>query len=31
MSVREFFIHLLGGITQEELNKGLDTNRGVSK
>lgn len=31
MNVREFFIHLLGGITQEELNKGLDTNRGVCK
>ena len=31
MKIREFFIRLLGGITKEELNKVLDTNRGVYK
>ena len=31
MKMRNFFIRLLGGITKEELNKVLDTNRGVCK
>ncbi|OOF47817.1 hypothetical protein BKK52_07825 [Rodentibacter trehalosifermentans] len=31
MKVKEFLIRLLGGITREELNKVLDTNRGVCK